>query len=73
VLGEENGTAYRGDRGKTAFDHSQDTTTNPHAVTKAQVGLGNADNVSDVNKPVSTAQQAVIVNRALVLASYIGV
>lgn len=33
---------------------------NPHAVTKAQVGLGNADNTSDVNKPVSTAQSAAI-------------
>jgi hypothetical protein len=35
-------------------------TDNPHAVTKAQVGLGNADNTSDVNKPVSTAQNAAI-------------
>lgn len=34
--------------------------SNPHGVTKAQVGLGNADNTSDVNKPVSTAQQAAI-------------
>lgn len=33
-------------------------TSNPHAVTKAQVGLANADNTSDVNKPVSTAQAA---------------
>lgn len=33
-------------------------TSNPHSVTKAQVGLGNADNTSDVNKPVSTAQAA---------------
>ena len=32
-------------------------TDNPHSVTKTQVGLGNADNTSDVNKPVSTAQQ----------------
>ena len=31
-------------------------TTNPHATTKAQVGLGNADDTSDANKPVSTAQ-----------------
>ncbi|MDH4134588.1 MAG: hypothetical protein OEV31_07340, partial [Gammaproteobacteria bacterium] len=31
---------------------------NPHGVTKAQVGLGNADNTSDTNKPVSTAQAA---------------
>lgn len=31
---------------------------NPHSVTKSQVGLGNADNTSDVNKPVSIAQAA---------------
>lgn len=37
---------------------------NPHGVTKSQVGLGNADNTSDVNKPVSTAQQNAI-NSAL--------
>lgn len=30
---------------------------NPHSVTKAQVGLGNCDNTSDANKPVSTATQ----------------
>lgn len=33
---------------------------NPHSVTKAQVGLGNVDNTSDANKPVSTAQQAAL-------------
>lgn len=33
---------------------------NPHGVTKAQVGLGNVDNTSDKNKPVSTAQQTAI-------------
>ena len=32
-------------------------TNNPHSVTKAQVGLGNVDNTSDVNKPISTATQ----------------
>ena len=37
-----------------------DDTDNPHEVTKAQVGLGNVDNTSDANKPVSTAQQAAI-------------
>lgn len=31
--------------------------SNPHSVTKAQVGLGNVDNTSDKNKPVSTATQ----------------
>lgn len=32
-------------------------TSNPHAVTKSQVGLGNVDNTSDANKPISTATQ----------------
>lgn len=35
-------------------DHIGDT-DNPHSVTKAQLGLGNVDNTSDANKPVSTA------------------
>lgn len=39
--------------------HVEDT-NNPHLVTKTQVGLGNVDNTSDVNKPVSTAQGAAI-------------
>ena len=29
-LGETSTTAYRGDRGKTAYDHSQVVTGNPH-------------------------------------------
>lgn len=29
--------------------------SNPHSVTKVQVGLGNVDNTSDANKPISTA------------------
>ena len=35
-------------------------TSNPHVVTKSQVGLGNVDNTADLNKPVSTAQQAAL-------------
>jgi len=35
-------------------------TANPHAVTKAQVGLANVDNTSDASKPVSTAQATAI-------------
>jgi hypothetical protein len=31
--------------------------TNPHEVTKSQVGLGNCDNTSDLDKPISTATQ----------------
>lgn len=33
---------------------------NPHNVTKAQLGLGNVENTSDSEKPVSTATQAAI-------------
>lgn len=40
-------------------EHIADT-TNPHGVTAAQVGLGNVDNTSDANKPVSTAQATAI-------------
>lgn len=42
----------------SAYTHSQTTSGNPHNVTKSEVGLGNVDNTSDVNKPVSTAQAA---------------
>lgn len=34
--------------------------SNPHAVTKTQVGLGNVNNTSDADKPVSTAQASAI-------------
>ena len=34
--------------------------SNPHGVTKAQVGLENVDNTADINKPVSTAQATAI-------------
>jgi methylphosphotriester-DNA--protein-cysteine methyltransferase len=34
--------------------------SNPHAVTKTQVGLGNVNNTSDADKPVSTAQATAI-------------
>lgn len=35
-------------------------TDNPHKVLKSQVGLGNVDNTSDANKPVSIAQKKYI-------------
>lgn len=34
--------------------------SNPHEVTKAQIGLGNVDNTSDLNKPISTATQTAL-------------
>jgi len=94
ALGETSSTAYRGDYGKVAYDHSQLTTGNPHGttttdlgavptsrtvnghalsadviVTKSDVDLGNVDDTSDANKPVSTAQATAIGLKAdLILA-----
>ena len=34
--------------------------SNPHEVTKAQIDLGNVDNTSDADKPISTAQATAI-------------
>ena len=62
ALGETSSTAYRGDRGKIAYDHSQ-ATGNPHNTTKADIGLGNVDNTSDLDKPVSTATQSALNNK----------
>lgn len=42
---------------KTALDAHIEDVNNPHEVTKEQVGLGNVDNTSDLNKPISTAVQ----------------
>lgn len=39
--------------------HKNDT-SNPHQVTKVQVGLGNVDNTADLDKPVSNATQSAI-------------
>lgn len=54
ALGETSTTAYRGDRGKIAYDHSQIAAGNPHGTTAAQVG---AD-------PVGTAAAAVAAHEA---------
>lgn len=44
----------------SALNAHTTNTSNPHAVTKAQVGLGNVDNTADTAKPVSTAQQTAL-------------
>jgi hypothetical protein len=41
-----------------------DSAVQPAGLTKAAVGLGNVDNTSDVNKPVSTAQAAALAVKA---------
>lgn len=61
VSGEKLGTAF----GKIAravaslIAHIANK-SNPHGVTKTQVGLGNVDNTSDENKPISSATQTAL-------------
>ena len=52
ALGETSSTAYRGDRGASAYAHIS-RTDNPHSVTKAQVGLGNVGNFKAVSTVAS--------------------
>jgi len=40
-------------------DHTSNV-ANPHVVTKAQVGLANVDNTSDIDKPISTVTQTAL-------------
>lgn len=44
----------------TAKAHAEQVTGNPHSVTKADVGLGNVDNTSDSDKPISTLTQSAL-------------
>lgn len=51
TLGETNSTAYYGDKGKTAYDHSQITNgTNPHNTTANNVNLATSISVDGVTK-----------------------
>lgn len=47
----------------TINNHKLDK-NNPHNVTAEQIGLGNVDNTSDLDKPISTAVQQAIDNKA---------
>lgn len=61
TVGEESTTVVAAiTANKNAIDTHVANVENPHSVTKAQVGLGNVDNTSDADKPVSTAQQAAL-------------
>jgi len=43
-----------------AFEFHTDNYDNPHQVSKVQVGLGNVDNTSDLDKPISDKTQAAL-------------
>jgi len=45
---------------KEALNEHINNKNNTHEVTKSQIGLNNVDNTSDMDKPVSTAQQNAI-------------
>lgn len=45
-LGESENNAYRGDRGKIAYDHTNIKNGNPHSVTASDIGLGKVENKS---------------------------
>jgi hypothetical protein len=48
---------------KTELNNHVTDLSNPHKVTKSQVGLGNVDNTSDIDKPISTATQTALDNK----------
>ena len=55
-LGETSATAYRGDRGKTAYDHSQLTASNPHGTTAAQIAFTPVGGVATTNVQAAIAE-----------------
>ncbi len=55
---------------KESLNRHTDDRENPHSVSKAQIGLGNADNTADLDKPVSTAQRAAINDISIQATAY---
>lgn len=49
---------------RTDLDNHIADVSNPHSVTATQVGLGNVDNTSDSDKPISTATQTALDGKA---------
>lgn len=59
-VGEVNGLQDLLDGLQVNIDNHNENKDNPHDVTAEQVGLGNVDNTSDLNKPISYATQAAL-------------
>lgn len=64
VYAESDGTGsvYGWDTLTSKIDDHINNTNNPHNVTKAQIGLNNVDNTSDLNKPISTQTKEYVDN-----------
>lgn len=58
ALGTTHSSAGYGDESRAAYNHSTQTSGNPHHVTKTDVGLGNVDNTADSAKSVKYAASA---------------
>lgn len=61
---DEVGLASVWSKTKSLINSHTNNKSNPHTVTKAQVGLGNVDNTSDANKPISIATQNALLDKA---------
>lgn len=55
IVTEDANHKFTTDAEKISWNSHVAGRSNPHVVTKAQVGLGNVDNTSDANKPISNA------------------
>ena len=55
----DNAVSWITTNGTNLINHLTNT-SNPHNVTKSQVGLGSVDNTSDADKPISTATQVAL-------------
>lgn len=67
ALGETSSTAYRGDRGKTAYDHSQIKSGNPHGTKAADIGYVDNEGLGSANLQDAmdaAAQKAVDAQKA---------
>ena len=60
ALGTTSATAFRGDLGQLAYEHSQKTRGNPHNVTATDVGLGNVPNVATNNQTVTYSNTSTL-------------
>lgn len=66
VLGETSSTAYRGDRGKTAYDHSQ-ATGNPHGTTASDVGAPSGSGTSSGTNTGDETQSSILTKLGFVI------
>ena len=69
LITDHTGLSNIGTNTHAQIDTHIGSTLNPHSVTKAQVGLDQVDNTSDLNKPVSTAVSTALGNKQNTLVS----